>query len=191
MTKSRTLGGKKPKPKKPAYKVLDPNAGKLSPSALASKVLERERARFRLADDLNHPVDANGETSIPFLPPDITQLSGIELGALQGRFAAFAGYVRRCLAVAEVELLAADEEMKLTAARERLSLHDEGNAKWRDDTAYTEAPSIKARRLQREHKAMVMLLRARLSGLEDAKKTLSREQTRREVELGMHRESDD
>ncbi len=154
---------------------------KLSPRGLAARVLELQRKQHRL-DEPTRPVDENGQVYTPSLPPDITKMSNEDLGRLQGQFTAFGNYVRFLLATFDIEKLEADENEKMSAAEERLS-SDEEKVRRRADLAIVSPRAVSTRKTNREKKAMVLLLKARMEGIEQAVKTLSREQTRRQAEL--------
>ncbi len=118
---------------------------------------------------------------VPEMPRDITMLGDVELSKLYGEFCAYANHVAWHTAHFEVDHLEVENDMKETETLERLDLAGgEGTAAHKRDVAFMSENAKRSRRLKLEKKAKYKILGSRLTGLERAISTLSREQTRRE-----------
>lgn len=146
--------------------------GKLTPRDLGALYAAKIRERYKI------PETARPEYEAPILPRNVSIISSKELGTLQGQFAAWANYVEDILAREDVDkwFTVTQEEYAMAVTR----LEAKGSVQIKRDTAIID--NAEKTKRTTEKKAFVRLLTVKLNQFERARTTLSREQTRRELE---------
>ena len=128
------------------------------------------------------PMGPDGQVLNPRLPHDITRLTSDQLGRLYGEFSAIAVYAETHAGLSDVEH--ADEEYKYDVGEAREGLQTEGENKeqrtWLLKTN-TRVRAMKEQALAR--RARKVLMAALLRGYEKAINALSREMSRRGLDL--------
>lgn len=128
------------------------------------------------------PKGPDGQPLDPRLPADITRLSNEQLGRLYGEFNAVAVYADAHLGLSDIEHTDVDYQADMTEATH--GLHVEGSN--RDERVFQlrTSPQVrKAREQALAKRARKVLLSKLISGYERAINALSREMSRRGMEL--------
>jgi hypothetical protein len=128
------------------------------------------------------PTDERGQTLEPEMPADITALSLDQLGRLYGQFSAMAGYAAAQVALSEVDTHEAKSRLGYIEAT--MGLQSEGkNAQERRWAIEVSDPYVQAEQTWLTCKATTTLLQQLLERYKDGRATLSRELTRRGVDI--------
>lgn len=151
---------------------------------LAEKIVKGLKDKYRITLS-SAPLDNFNREYVPELPHDITLLSDVDLGKLQGQFASYTSYVETCMAMADVESYEGESIRENEAAIQRLSRSGEaGTVQDKKDDAYLDPASTRTREEALHKKAVATLMKAKMRQLERSIKVLSREQSRREALRG-------
>jgi len=125
------------------------------------------------------------------LPEDLTKVSNRKLGRLLGVYASFAEFSDYELAKLEGVQERLDNDLELLSA-EIMALNDDGKEKWRLEAAVQRNKKYQSLRKKRVLvSTKVRILKALKSGYDRKHSTVSREITRRGMEMGLfgkHRE---
>lgn len=133
-----------------------------------------------------HPLGADGQPLQPQLPSDITKLSNEQLGRLYGEFVAVAAYADVHLGLSDIVHVDTEYTSEITEAT--WGLHTEGSNK--DERTFALKTNHKVRtskEIALTKRARKVLLSKLISGYERAISALSREMSRRGLELSNER----
>jgi hypothetical protein len=151
----------------------------------------RGRAALELARDHAHalklpmpelPVDGVGAPVSPQLPYNIDEVPLPDLGRLYGQFAAMASYAARHVGEADVE--SSETKYKLTIIEAQAMLSSDGaNAAERKSNVALDPQVMEASEAHRAADAKFTLLSKLLAGYERSMATISREFSRRGLDV--------
>ncbi len=152
----------------------------------AAKKMLRDRVRGYL-DKLDleipeRPVDDKQRPLTPRLPVDITRVSLEEIGRLYGQFIAMAQYASAQLGLVDVDHIESDYEAEQAEARYGL-VADGNNATERKYNTQLHPGLMSKAEIKLEKKARKVMLTALVEGYRKSADCLSREMSRRNVEL--------
>lgn len=128
------------------------------------------------------PTNAQGEPLDPQLPDDITAVSIQELGKLYGQFMAVSSYAEPQVALADIEHTDAKAHLNFIEAQSGL-MSDGSNQQERKWNLQLDPEYRKAQEAERVAYAKFTLLEHLIKRYEKAAASLSRELTRRGVEI--------
>jgi len=158
----------------------------IKPAATKKTLSDRVREHYRAKsiEFAEAPTDAEGETLIPYLPPDITRITSQAIGLLHQRVKQFLDYVVGVQTTRDIDRLESANASDLEKARQTLMLEGEGMTRIaKEATAFVNKQATDKRDYALEKKAQYVFLSARIKQLEGDLKLISREMTRREHEI--------
>jgi len=128
------------------------------------------------------PRDDNGVVLMPVLPNDVTRLSNEQLGRLYGEFAAISIYATAHLALSDIDHTEVEYTADMTEAK--FGLQAEGSNKDQRMFALKTNLYVKqGREKAMQKRARKVMLSKLIDGYEKATNTLSREMSRRGMEM--------
>lgn len=127
------------------------------------------------------PVDEHGEVIDPSLPPDVTLLTGEELGRLHAQMVAMIEWLE--WKVAEADSRAATAEAFLEHTKAEVRLRKSGTVSDKAAKTLNDQRVVNAEVSFISFNAKARLLKGRVRGYDKVASALSREMSRREAEL--------